>query len=649
VRADLVAVRHPRPMMSLANALDDGELEAFDKRVCSALGVDAVTYCCELKFDGLAIRLRYENGVLVQAATRGDGLQGEDVTANVRTIRGLPLRLAGAPSGSMDVRGEVLMFRADFARMNERQRAAGEKEFVNPRNAAAGALRQLDARVTASRRLRFLAYGLEVEAGGPHPLPSPAPREKGDPASPGTPDRPSPAQREKGGDEGRRTELPDSQSRILDLLAGWGLPVCHVRAIAKGLDGLRDFYESAQRDRESLDFDIDGVVFKVNSRLLQAELGEVARAPRWAVARKFPAEEAWTRVLGIDIQVGRTGALTPVARLEPVFVGGVTVSSATLHNEDEIRRKDVRVGDTVSVRRAGDVIPEVVAVVPDRRPEGTRAFEFPRACPVCGSAVHKEEGEVIARCSGALACGAQRRQALVHFASRAALDIEGLGEKRVDQLIDAGLVQGPADLFRLEAAPLAALDRMGEKSATALVAAIDAARTPELGRFLFALGIRHVGETTARDLARHFGRFDAFAAADEVALLAVPDVGGVVARSILEFLQEPRNRGEVERLLAAGLRCREQAPARQGGPLSGKNVVLTGTLPTMTREQAGERVLAAGGRLTASVSKKTDFVVAGADAGGKLAKAQELGIAVLDEDALLQMLGETDPPSPTER
>jgi DNA ligase (NAD+) len=612
VRADLPAVRHPRPMMSLANALDDLELEAFDARVRAGVGADETAYCCELKFDGLAIRLRYEDGMLVQAATRGDGSNGEDVTPNVRTIRGLPLRLGVPMAGALDVRGEVLMFHTDFGRLNERQRAAGEREFVNPRNAAAGALRQLDSRVTAGRRLHFYAYGLEV-------------------------------------DEGRQFEFPDSQFQILDRLVCLGLPVCDLRARATGLAGLRAFYERALRERESLDFDIDGVVFKVDSRRLQEELGELARAPRWAVARKFPAREALTTVLGIDIQVGRTGALTPVARLEPVFVGGVTVSNATLHNEDEIRRKDVRVGDTVSVRRAGDVIPEVVQVIFDRRPGGAAPFVFPALCPVCGSRVRREEGEVIARCTGALACGAQARQALVHFASRAALDIEGLGEKRVDQLVDAGLVRSPSDLFTLRPAALSGLDRMGEKSAGALVAAIDGARNPELGRFLYALGIRHVGETTARDLARHFGSFEALAAADEEALLAVPDVGAVVAGSVLEFLREPHNRAEIERIFANGLRCREQAPVLRDGPLSGKSVVLTGTLPTLTRERAGALLVAAGARLTASVSKKTDFVIAGSDAGGKLAKAQQLGIAILDEPALLHLLDAADRPSPAAR
>ena len=623
VRSDLPAISHPRPMRSLSNALDDEEARAFDARVSQALGRDAVEYCCELKFDGLAIRLRYDGGVLVEAATRGDGTTGEDVTPNIRTIRGVPLRLSHPVPGTLDIRGEVLMYRADLERLNARQRAKGEKEFVNPRNAAAGALRQLDARVTAERRLHFFAYELEWEEGSEPRLPS-------------TP--PSPSGR-GAGVRGGGSSTPTSQFDLLDRLALLGLPVCTLRERARGFEGLRAFYERVAAARPSLPYDIDGVVFKVDALADQRELGELARAPRWAVARKFPPEEALTRLLGVEFQVGRTGALTPVARLAPVFVGGVTVSNATLHNEDEIRRKDIRVGDTVIVRRAGDVIPQIVGVVADLRPPDAQAVEFPVRCPVCGSAVVREEGEAAARCTGALVCGAQRRQALVHFASRGALDIEGLGEKRVEQLVDAGIVEGPADLFSLQVETLAALERMGEKSARALVAAIDGARNPELSRFLFALGIRHVGETTARDLAQHFGSFEALAAASEEELLAVPDVGAVVAASVHGFLREPRNRREIDRLLAAGVRCREQAAVRRDGGLSGKSFVLTGTLPTLTREQAAERIRGAGGRVTSSVSRATDYVIAGSEAGAKLAKANELGVTVLDEAGLLELIG----------
>ncbi len=619
VRADLQPAPHGVPMLSLNNALDDDEAEAFDMRVRSALaalagpgtdgegtGVAQVGYCCELKFDGLAISLRYIDGVLERAATRGDGTVGEDVTANVRTIRAVPLRLARPVPGVFEVRGEVLMFRADFERLNAHQRAQEAREFANPRNAAAGSLRQLDPSITAQRRLQFFAYGAVGSDGA-------VPGLRGDGSA------------------------PSSQWELLDALQGLGLPVCEHRRRAAGIAGLRAFYEEIAQRRDALPYEIDGVVFKVDDFLQQQRLGYVARAPRWAVARKFPPREAQTRVLGIDIQVGRTGALTPVARLEPVEVGGVVVSSVSLHNEDEIRRKDVRIGDTVSVRRAGDVIPQVVAVLHDRRPPGAQEFVFPARCPVCGSAVERASDEVVARCSGGLICPAQRKQALLHFAGRRALDIDGVGEKLVDQLVDAGLVLHPAGLFDLGPEALESLERMGEKSAANVHAALQAARRTTLERFIYALGIRHVGETTARDLARHFGSFEALAKADEAELLRVPDVGPVVAAAIRHFLDEPRNVAEVAALLAR-LQISAPEPAAQAQTLAGTSFVLTGTLPTLTRDEAAALIQAAGGTVSSAVSKKTRYLVAGADAGSKLTKAKELGVTIIDEDGLRAVL-----------
>ncbi len=608
-RADLREVRHAVPMLSLNNAFSEEEAIAFDQRVRDTLAranvpLGEVEYACELKFDGLAINLRYERGVLVEAATRGDGTVGEDVTPNVRTIHSVPLKLRAAqPPAVLEARGEVVMFRRDLERLNERQRARGEKEFANPRNAAAGALRQLDPKITAQRRLHFFAYGLG---------------------------------------ELRGATEPQTHWAALEWIASLGLPVNDERALVHGAAGLLGFYRRALRKRPELPYDIDGVVYKVNAHALQRALGYVSRAPRFAIAHKFPAQEATTQVLDIEVQVGRTGALTPVARLAPVQVGGVTVTSATLHNEDEIRRKDVRIGDTVIVRRAGDVIPEVVAVVPERRPAHTRPFHMPAKCPVCGSAVERPADEAIARCTGGLVCPAQRKQALRHFAGRRALDIEGLGEKLIDQLVDAGLVRTPADLFRLDLDTLSNLERMGPKSAANLLAALDKARKTTLERFIYALGIRHVGESTARDLARHFGSFDALLAADETALLEVPDVGPVVAASIARFFAEPHNREVIAQLRAAGVRWPEGPPVRRGdvGRLAGKTLVLTGTLPTWTRDEAKARIEAAGGKVTGSVSKKTDYVVAGADPGSKLEKAQALGVTVIDEDGLRRLLGE---------
>ena len=601
--AEFAQVAHATPMLSLANAFGEAEVEAFDRRVRDGLNAKGdVDYAVEPKFDGLAISLTYERGVFVQGATRGDGHTGEDVTANLRTVRAIPLRLRRGPAPALlEVRGEVFMLKRDFQALNREQRRAGGKEFANPRNAAAGSLRQLDSRVTASRRLTFCAYGLGRHSGGRVPR--------------------------------------DHHSRQLDHLAALGFPVSAQRRVVRGLSGLLGYYRDIERSRTDLPLEIDGVVYKVEDLRWQERLGYVSRAPRFALAHKFAAEEEITRVLGIDVQVGRTGALTPVARLAPVFVGGVTVTNATLHNEDEIRRKDVRVGDTVIVRRAGDVIPEVVSVVTERRPAGTRLFHLPDACPVCGSRVERLEDEAIARCTAGLYCPAQRKQALLHFASRRALDIEGLGEKLVDQLVDHGIVKTPADLYRLDPETLSNLERMGEKSATNLLAMIDKSRNTTLDRFIFALGVRNVGEATARDLARHFGNLDALMEADAVALQAVPDVGPVVAASTAGFFGEPRNRKVVQELRRLGVRWSEnRAQQVRELPFAGKTFVLTGTLPHMTREEAAERILARGGKVSGSVSKKTHYLVAGADPGSKLEKARELGVAVLDEEELVKLL-----------
>ncbi len=629
-------VQHRVPMLSLGNAFGDEEVEAFDKRVREGLDVAAVDYAAELKFDGLAMSITYENGVLVQAATRGDGETGEDVTANVRTIRVIPLKLALAnPPKWLEVRGEVLLFKADFADMNQRQREAGEKEYVNPRNAAAGALRQLDSRVTAKRPLRFFAYGigayeaaLKVDVSQESLAPT---------VLEGASEYPQPP-RHSGA---LSNMLPGTHAGLLDWYASMGLPVCDERVVVKGAAGLLDFFNTIGAKRSTLPYDIDGVVYKVNRFDQQQTLGFVSRAPRFAVAHKFPAQEEMTEVIDIEVQVGRTGAITPVARLKPVFVGGVTVTNATLHNEDEVRRKDVWRGDTVFVRRAGDVIPEVVMVSrPGARREQDR-FVMPLQCPVCQSDVVREDGEAIARCTGGLFCAAQRKQALLHFAQRRALDIEGLGDKLVDQLVDADVIKTPADLFKLGVASLAALDRMAEKSAQNVVEAIDKAKRTTLPRFLYGLGIRQVGESTAKDLARHFGQLDAIMQASEEQLLLVPDVGPVVAASIARFFQQPHNREVVEQLRAAGVTWEEGEPrALATSALAGKTFVLTGTLPSLSRETAKERIEAKGGKVAGSVSKKTDYVVAGAEAGSKLVKAQELGVTVLDEEGLHKVLND---------
>ncbi len=601
------AVTHAVAMLSLGNAFEEDEVLAFDKRVADTLvqaGVikpgEPVAYACELKLDGLAISLRYEAGQLVQAATRGDGHTGEDVTANIRTIRSIPLRLNNPAPAVLEVRGEVFMNHADFERLNVMQAQRQEKIFVNPRNAAAGSLRQLDSKMTAQRPLRFFAYGWgEVS-----------------------------------------DSLPATHDGVLEWLAKLGLPVNdQEHATVSGSRGLLDYYRDVGERRSALPYDIDGVVYKVNSRQAQRVLGFVARAPRFALAHKFPAQEAMTELLGIDLQVGRTGAITPVARLAPVFVGGVTVTNATLHNEDEIMRKDVRIGDTVVVRRAGDVIPEVVGPVLSARPAHAQVFQMVSACPECGSAIEKPEGEAVARCTGGLFCGAQRKQSLIHAVGRKALDIEGLGDKLVEQLVERARVKSLADLFTLTVSELAVYDRMGLKSAQNLVQAIEAARAPALDRFIFALGIRHVGQATASDLARHFGSIEGLMRAREEELLSVADVGPVVAQSIVHFFSEPHNREVVAALLAQGVAPQPLTTRPQQSGLTGLIFVLTGTLPTWTREQAAEAILSAGGKVSGSVSKKTSYVVAGEDAGSKLAKAHSLGVPVIDEDALKTLLG----------
>ena len=620
------AVTHAVPMLSLGNAFSDEDVQAFAQRTADTLrraGMLAADeepdYFCELKLDGLAISLRYEEGRLVQAATRGDGATGEDVTSNIRTIKAIRLNLLGPAPKVLEVRGEVFINRADFEKLNDAQRDRGEKVFVNPRNAAAGSLRQLDPRITARRPLRFIAYGWGDVQGLP-------------PTDPSKFKEPQPETRDT-------SPLPrDTHEGMLDWLRELGLPVSQHNVLRRGAAGLLAYYAEVGKTRASLPYDIDGVVYKLNSLPGQKVLGFVARAPRFAIAHKFPAEEATTVLQAIEVQVGRTGAITPVARLEPVFVGGVTVTNATLHNEDEIVRKDVRIGDTVVVRRAGDVIPEVVGPVLEKRPAGAELFRMLKHCPVCGSAIERPEGETISRCTGGLFCPAQRKQSLLHAAGRKALDIEGLGEKTVDQLVDNGRVTSLADLFGLTAEELAGYDRMGQKSAENLVMALQRARTPTLGRLLFALGIRHVGETTARDTARHFGTLQKIMDATEEELLAVPDVGPVVAGSLHRFFQEPHNREIVAALQAQGVEPRPEAAA-QGSALAGKTLVLTGTLPEWTRDDATRHILEAGGKVSGSVSRKTAYLVAGEEAGSKLVKARELGVPILDEDGLKRLLG----------
>jgi len=622
-----VNVRHAVPMLSIRTETDTeaSGAEAFDARIRKELSLsetDApVDYVAELKFDGLAMSLRYEQGVLVRAATRGDGEYGEDVTQNIRTIGQIPLRLKAPDHASafpavppvLEVRGEVYMRRDAFDRLNERQReriaagAKGEKTFVNPRNAAAGAVRQLDPGIAAQRPLSFFAYGL------------------GEVTSP-----------EQGG--------PDFATHcdLLQTLDHWGFPVSRHTQRVSGAPELIAFHARIAAQRDALPFDIDGVVYKVNSLALQRQLGFVSREPRWAVAHKYPAQEQLTTVLAIDVQVGRTGKLTPVAKLAPVFVGGVTVTNATLHNEDEARRKDVRVGDTVTVRRAGDVIPEVVGVLLDQRRHSAAPFSMPRQCPVCGSVAVREEGEADYRCTGGLFCGAQRKQAMLHFAQRRAVEIEGLGDKLVEQLVDAGVVKTLPDLYKLGLTALANLDRMAEKSAQNIVEALEKSKQTTLPRFLYGLGIRHVGEATAKALANHFGKLDSIMDASLDQLLQVPDVGPIVAQSLRTFFDQAHNREVVEQLRACGLTWAEGEPAATAfKPLAGKTLALTGTFPTLTRDQAKDLLEAAGAKVAGSVSKKTDYVVAGAEAGSKLEKAQALGVAVLDEAGMLALLQAT--------
>lgn len=603
-RSDLVKVRHAVPMLSIHTETDFEATgaKAFDERVRKGLGLTPadppVEYDAELKFDGLAMNLRYENGVLVSAATRGDGLVGEDVTANVKTIRTIPLHLPLDAPSVLEVRGEVIMHKADFEKLNDEQRLEGLKPFVNPRNAAAGCLRQLDPKVTAKRKLSFYAYGL--------------------------------------GEVSEAFAL--THSGILDKLSQWGFPVAKERKVVRGWEALSQFHDWVKEIRQSLPFEIDGVVYKVNQIAEQNELGFISREPRWACAHKYPPEEALTVVEDIDVQVGRTGKLTPVARLKPVFVGGVTVSNATLHNEDFIGELGLKIGDTVVVRRAGDVIPEVVRVLTERRHGSEKDFIMPKLCPVCGSETIRDEEEKDTRCTGGLFCPAQRRESLVHFASRLALNIDGLGEKVIDQLLDAGLIQTPADLYRLTEDKLLSLDRFGKKSAANLLLALEKSKETTLARFIYALGIRHVGESTARDLAAHFRSLEAIMAADTVSLLEVNDVGEVIAQSIRHFFEEPHNQRVIAELLDLGIHWPLPQDSAANQLVSGKTFVLTGTLPSMGREEAKALLIAQGAKVASSVSKKTDYVVAGAEAGSKLEKAQALGVTVIDEAEMLKLL-----------
>lgn len=600
-------VEHELPMLSLSNAFSEDELREFHRRVADRLeledAADDLEYAAEPKLDGAAVSLLYVDGVLTRGATRGDGTRGEDITHNVRTIDSVPLRLIGdAPAGKLEVRGEVFMPKAEFEVYNKKAREAEEKTFVNPRNAAAGSLRQLDPKLTASRPLDIYVYSVGIAEGA---------------------------------------ELPDTQSGILEQLQEWGLKTCPERDVVKGIDGCLAYYEALQERRDELAYEIDGVVYKVDNLSYQRELGFVSRAPRWAIAHKFPAQEEMTVLRGVEFQVGRTGALTPVARLEPVFVGGVTVSNATLHNIDYLRSKDVHIGDTVIVRRAGDVIPQVVSVIESRRPDDARGVRLPRKCPVCGSKVVREGGEAVARCTGGLYCAAQRAESLKHFVSRRAMDIDGLGSKLIDQLVELERIKTPADLYELELDELVELERMGEKSAKNLVDAIEKSKETTLARFLYALGIRDVGEATAAGLAAYFGGLEAIMDASEEDLLEVPDVGPIVASKIRTFFDEAHNRDVIRSLRKSGVRWTESKPrkAAKDGSLAGKTFVLTGTLSAMTRDEARERIQMLGGKVTGSVSKKTDYVVVGEKPGSKLEKAQELDVEILDEAQFEGLLG----------
>ena len=595
-------IKHEVPMLSLDNAFNDEEMASFYRRLLDRLGdVDAIEFACEPKLDGVAVSLLYRDGLLERGATRGDGTTGEDITHNVRTIASIPLRLRGHGHPSiLEVRGEIYMPRAGFEALNESARARGDKPFVNPRNAAAGSLRQLDSRLTAQRPLEMCCYSVGLVEGG---------------------------------------DLPAKHAQVLELLQSWGLRINSASAVVTGIDACNDYYEELAQRRASLPYDIDGIVFKVNDLALQERLGFVSRAPRWAIARKFPAQEEMTTLLDVEFQVGRTGAITPVARLEPVFVGGVTVSNATLHNDDEIQRLGVLIGDTVIVRRAGDVIPQVVSVVIDRRPGDARKVEFPQQCPVCGSAVERESGEAVNRCMGGLICAAQQKAAIKHFVSRKAMDIDGLGDKLVDQLVEEGLIENVADLYHLQKEELCALPRMGEKSADKVLAAVEQSKSTTLARFLFALGIPEVGEATARSLAQHFSTWEALAAASESEYLEVDDVGPVVADHLVQFFDSAASQAVVSALRAAGVHWPVvEATEARALPLAGETWVVTGKLETLGRNDAKEHLQALGAKVAGSVSAKTTCLVAGPGAGSKLTKAESLGVPVIDEETLLALL-----------
>lgn len=597
-------VVHEMPMLSLDNAFSDEELLAFNQRILDRLKTSGdIEYACELKLDGIAVSLLYRDGVLVRGATRGDGTNGEDITQNVRTINSIPLRLQGSGYPPvLEVRGEIYMPKAGFDALNDKARAAGEKLFVNPRNAAAGALRQLDSKITASRPLEMCAYSVGWVEGG---------------------------------------DLPGTHSETLHALKAWGFLTNRETDVASNIQQAIQFYRRIGEKRDSLAYDIDGIVFKVNSRQLQDQLGFISRAPRWAIAYKFPAQEESTELMDVEFQVGRTGAVTPVARLKPVFVGGVTVSNATLHNRDEINRLGIKIGDTVIVRRAGDVIPQIVQVIESRRQENARDIIFPDHCPVCGSPVETVADEAVARCSGGLVCAAQRKEAIKHFAARKAMNVEGLGDKLVEQLVDLGLVNTLADIYSLTREQLAGLDRMGEKSADNILFALDSTKKTTLAKFIFALGIREVGEATARNFANYFGSFEALAAADQETLQKVPDVGPVVAHFVAEFFSQESNRMAVQKLRDAGIHWDNiEVASAEELPLNGLTYVLTGTLEAMSRDDAKAHLLELGAKVSGSVSAKTDYVVAGPGAGSKLAKAEELGLKVMDEAALLELLRE---------
>ncbi|HCH1541326.1 NAD-dependent DNA ligase LigA [Vibrio parahaemolyticus] len=596
-------VTHEVPMLSLDNAFDDSELDSFHKRAQDRIGGESIKqYCCEPKLDGLAVSLLYENGILVQAATRGDGTTGENITENVRTINAIPLKLRGDDwPARLEVRGEVFMPKAGFEKLNELARQKGEKVFVNPRNAAAGSLRQLDSRITASRPLSFYAYSVGVVQGA---------------------------------------DLAASHYERFLQIKSWGLPMCPETKRVDSLADVKTYYQDILKRRDALPYEIDGVVIKIDDIAVQERLGFVARAPRWAIAYKFPAQEEITTLNEVEFQVGRTGAITPVAKLEPVFVGGVTVSNATLHNADEIERLQVKIGDQVVIRRAGDVIPQVVSVIKERRPETARDIIFPTQCPVCGSHVERIEGEAVTRCTGGLVCQAQRKQALKHFVSRKALDVDGLGDKVIEQLVDREMVETPADLFKLSAGVLTVLERMGPKSAQNIVNALEKSKLTTLPRFLYSLGIREVGEATAANLAQHFKSLEAIQAATEEQLIAVQDIGVVVAKHITTFFEEKKNQAVVQDLLVQGIHWPEVSAPEQGAelPLEGKTVVLTGTLSQLGRTEAKEALQSLGAKVTGSVSKKTDILFAGENAGSKLAKAQELGIEIKTEQDLLELI-----------